>query len=46
VLQKSAENKSYIFGVMAAQWILHESVPITRWIGVAIIIVGVYFVAK
>jgi len=37
---------SYIFGVMAAQWILQESVPLTRWIGVAIIIVGVYFVAK
>jgi len=37
---------SFIFGAMAAQWILHESVPITRWIGVFIIIVGVFFVAK
>jgi len=37
---------SYIFGIMAAQWILHESVPLTRWIGVGIIIVGVFFVAR
>ena len=37
---------SFIFGVMAAQWILHEPVPLSRWIGVCIIIVGVYFVAK
>ena len=37
---------SFIFGTMAAQWILHESVPTTRWIGVFIIIVGVFFVAK
>lgn len=37
---------SYIFGIFAAQWILHEQVPLTRWIGVAIIIVGVFFVVK
>ena len=36
----------YIFGIMAAQWILHEQVPATRWIGVGIIIIGVFFVAK
>jgi undecaprenyl phosphate-alpha-L-ara4N flippase subunit ArnE len=37
---------SYIFGVMAAQWILHEPVPVTRWIGVVIIMIGVFFVVK
>jgi len=37
---------SFIFGVMAARWILQEPVPLSRWIGVVIIIVGVYFVAK
>ena len=37
---------SYIFGIMAAQWILHEPVPITRWVGVGIIVIGVFFVVK
>ena len=37
---------SFIFGTMAAQWLLHESVPATRWIGVVIITIGVFFVAK
>jgi len=37
---------SYIFGIMAAQWILHETVPLTRWIGVVIIVIGVFLVAK
>jgi len=37
---------SYVFGLFAAQWILHEQIPATRWIGVVIIIIGVFFVAK
>ena len=37
---------SYIFGVMAAQWILHETIPFTRWVGVVIIMIGVFFVVK
>jgi len=37
---------SYVFGLFASQWILHEQIPMTRWIGVGIIIVGVFFVAK
>ena len=37
---------SYIFGIMASQWILHEPVPATRWIGVGIIVIGVFFVVK
>ena len=37
---------SFIFGLFAAQWILHESVPFMRWVGVAFIVIGVFFVAK
>lgn len=37
---------SYIFGMLAALFIFHESIPATRWIGVALIIVGVMFVSK
>lgn len=37
---------SFIFGLLAAQWILHESIPVTRWIGVAFIVIGIFFVAK
>ena len=37
---------SFIFGTMAAQWILHESVPLTSWVGVVIIVIGVFLVVK
>jgi undecaprenyl phosphate-alpha-L-ara4N flippase subunit ArnE len=37
---------AYIFGILAAVFIFGENVPFTRWIGVAIIIFGVYFVVK
>ena len=37
---------SYIIGLFSAYFFLHEGVPLTRWIGVIIIIIGVYFVAK
>ena len=37
---------SYIIGLLAAYFFLHETIPITRWIGVIIIMVGVYFVVK
>ena len=37
---------SYIIGLLAATLIFHETVPFTRWIGVVIIMVGVFFVAK
>lgn len=37
---------SYVFGMLASIFIFHESIPATRWIGVALIIVGVLFVAK
>lgn len=37
---------SYIFGMLAAIFIFHETVPPTRWIGVALIMGGVFLAAK
>ncbi|MDR2684598.1 MAG: EamA family transporter [Prevotellaceae bacterium] len=37
---------SYIFGMLAAVFIFHEHVPPMRWIGAALIILGVIFIAK
>jgi undecaprenyl phosphate-alpha-L-ara4N flippase subunit ArnE len=34
---------SYVFGMFAAVFIFNEIVPITRWIGVGIIIIGIGF---
>ena len=37
---------AYVFGVLAAVFIFHETVPATRWIGVALIVLGAAFIAK
>lgn len=37
---------SYIIGLLAACFVFHEQVPLTRWIGVGIIMIGVFFVVK
>ena len=37
---------AYIFGVLAAVYIFHETVPVTRWIGVVLIVLGAFFIAK
>jgi len=37
---------TYVFGMLAAVFIFHEVVPLTRWIGVGLIILGVFFIAK
>jgi len=37
---------AYIFGMLAAIFIFHETVPFTRWIGVGLIILGVFFLVK
>ncbi|MDR1456255.1 MAG: EamA family transporter [Tannerella sp.] len=37
---------SYIFGLLAAVFVFHESVPLTRWIGVLLIMGGVFLVTK
>lgn len=37
---------SYIIGLLSAYFVFHETVPLTRWIGVAIVMVGVFLIAK
>ncbi|MDR1331499.1 MAG: EamA family transporter [Tannerella sp.] len=37
---------SYVFGMLAAIYVFHETVPGTRWIGVALIMAGVIFIAR
>lgn len=37
---------SYVFGMMAAAWIFHESIPFSRWIGVCFMVAGVFFLVK
>ena len=37
---------AYIFGMLAAMFIFHETIPLTRWIGVALIIVGVVLLVQ
>jgi undecaprenyl phosphate-alpha-L-ara4N flippase subunit ArnE len=37
---------AYIFGMLAAIFIFHETVPLTRWIGVGLIMLGVVFLVK
>ena len=37
---------SYIFGMLAAIYIFHETVPVIRWVGVLLIMGGVILIAK
>jgi undecaprenyl phosphate-alpha-L-ara4N flippase subunit ArnE len=37
---------AYVFGMLAAIFIFHENVSLTRWIGVGLIILGVFFIVK
>jgi undecaprenyl phosphate-alpha-L-ara4N flippase subunit ArnE len=37
---------AYVFGMLAAILIFHETVSLTRWIGVGLIILGVILIAK
>ena len=37
---------SYVFGMLAAMVIFRETIPLNRWVGVALIISGVILVAK
>lgn len=37
---------SYVFGMLASIFIFHETVPLSRWIGVGLIMCGVYLIAK
>lgn len=37
---------SYIFGMLVAVFLFHEVVPLTRWIGVFLIVAGVILVVR
>ncbi len=37
---------SYVFGMIAAIVFFHESIPLTRWIGVFLIITGCVLIAR
>lgn len=37
---------SYVFGMLAAIFFFHEHVPISRWLGVLLIISGCFLIAK
>lgn len=39
-------SMSYVFGMLAAIIVFHEEVPPTRWLGVALIMGGCYFIAR
>ena len=37
---------SYVFGMIAALFFFHETVSVTRWIGVLLIVLGCVLIAK
>ncbi len=37
---------SYVFGMLAAIFVFHESVPVTRWMGLTLIVLGTFFLLK
>lgn len=37
---------SFVFGTMGAMWFFHESVSWQQWMGVALILIGCFFVAR
>jgi len=37
---------AYVFGMLAAILIFHETVSLTRWIGVGLIVLGVIFIIR
>jgi len=39
-------SMSYVFGMIAAVLVFHESVPAIRWIGVLLIMAGCFFIAR
>ncbi|MBR0534615.1 MAG: EamA family transporter [Bacteroidales bacterium] len=37
---------SFVLSLFAGSLIFHEAIPATRWIGVVLVMVGVYFIAR
>jgi undecaprenyl phosphate-alpha-L-ara4N flippase subunit ArnE len=42
----SMTSISYLFGMLAAVYIFHETVPFTRWMGLLLVMGGVFLIAK
>ncbi len=40
------QSLSYVIGVLAAYFYFKENVDVSQWIGVCVIVVGVYLIAK
>lgn len=40
------QSVAYILGLLVAYFLFKEIIPITRWIGVLVILLGVYLVTK
>ena len=40
------QSFAYALGVVVALFVFKETIPATRWIGVVIIIIGAFFIAK
>lgn len=41
-----SQSISYVFGTILAYFFFHESVQPTQWVGIIVIIFGVYLIAK
>lgn len=39
------QSLAYVLGVLASLLIFREAVPLTRWVGVGLIVLGAFFVA-
>ena len=37
---------SYVFGLLAAAFIFKENIPLVRWIGLSVIILGIFLVSR
>ena len=36
---------SYVFGMLAALWVFHETVPVASWVGLLLILSGCWLIA-
>ncbi len=37
---------SYVFGMLAAVWIFHETVPVASWVGLLLILTGCWLITN
>ena len=36
----------YVFGLLAARFVFHEEIPFIRWLGVGVILIGVFLISR